>query len=89
MNRALLAVFATLALALGLSAPASVASADLHASCAGKVGSSLAGHPGARAEVQRGTFAAAAAYTEELGYRVPPGALQSDFSQFHQPLEEC
>jgi len=83
------AAVATLVLSLGLVGPASAATTDPHASCAGKVGAWLAGESGARAERQFGAFADAAAYTEELGYRVPPGALQSDFSQFHQPLEEC
>jgi hypothetical protein len=83
------AVLATLVLSLGLVAPASAATADPHAGCAGKVGAWLADDPGARAERQFGAFADAAAYTEELGYRVPPGALQSEFSSYHQPLEEC
>jgi hypothetical protein len=83
------AALATLVLSLVLVGPVSAATTDSHASCAGKVGASLAGESGARADVQFGTFAAAAAYTEELGYRVPPGALQSDFSSYHQPLEEC
>jgi hypothetical protein len=84
------AAVATLVVSLALAGPASGATADPYASCGGKVGSSLAGSPGARADVQFfGTFAAAAAYSEELGYRVPAGALQSEFSQYHQPLEEC
>jgi hypothetical protein len=54
MKRSLLALFATLAVALGLSAPASAATANPHASCAGKVGASLAGQPGPRAVIAHG-----------------------------------
>jgi hypothetical protein len=50
MKRSLLAS-ATLALALGLSAPASAAITDGHASCAGIAGASRAGQPGVQAEV--------------------------------------
>jgi hypothetical protein len=66
---------------LALVAPASAATADPHASCSGVVYSTLAGHPGARAEIQFfGTFPDSAAYG------VPPGALQSESSQYHAPL---
>jgi hypothetical protein len=78
------AVLATALVSLALVAPALGATADPHASCAGTVYSSLAGEAGARAEIQfLHTFPDAAAYG------VPPGALQSGFSQYHQPLEEC
>jgi hypothetical protein len=78
------AALAAAVVSLALVAPASAATADLHASCAGTVYASLAGEPGARAEIQfLYTFPDAAAYG------VPPGALQSEFSQYHQPLEEC
>jgi hypothetical protein len=83
------AALATLVLSLGFVAPATAATVDPHASCAGNVGAWLAGDPGARAERQFGAFADAAAYTEELGYLVPARALQSEFSSYHQPLEEC
>jgi hypothetical protein len=78
------AAVATVMLSLGLVAPATAATADPHASCSGTVYASLAGEPGARAEIQfLYTFPDAAAYG------APPGALQSEFSQFRQPLEEC
>jgi hypothetical protein len=78
------AALAAAVVSLALVAPASAATADPHASCAGTVYASLAGEPGARAEIQfLYTFPDAAAYG------VPPGALQSEFSQYHQPLEEC
>ena len=75
---------ATAVLSLALVAPASAATADPHASCAGTVYASLAGQAGARAERQF-------LYTvpDAAAYGAPPGALQSEFSQYHQPLEEC
>jgi hypothetical protein len=76
-----LVVLATLALSLGLSASASAASP--RASCAGLVGSYLAGQPGARALIQQSVFEAAE------GYGVPPGAVQSDFSSYHQETAEA
>jgi hypothetical protein len=81
MKRSLLALFATLAVSLGLSRPASAA--NPHASCSGLAASSLAGQPGARAEVIRGAFAEA----EELG--ITFGALNSEFSRFHDGSAEA
>jgi hypothetical protein len=73
MKRSLLAVFATLALALGLSGSASAA-ANPVASCSGLVASSFAGQPTAEAQ-DRGDG------RDEAG--IPPGALFSDFSHHH------
>ena len=84
MRRSLLAVFATLALALGLVPPGSAAGADPPASCAGVVGTSIAGQPGARAEIAHGFVAEA----QSEGVH-PPGFFQSEWSQLHQPLEGC
>jgi hypothetical protein len=84
MKRSLLALFATLAVALGLSAPASAATANPHASCAGKVGASLAGQPGPRAVIAHGFIAEA--HSEGVH---PPGFFQSEWSRLHQPLEGC
>jgi hypothetical protein len=82
MKRSLLVVFATIALAVGLSGPASAASPT--ASCQALVSSSLAGQPGARAAEQRDAFAEAA----ESG--ITPGAVISEFSQSHSgSLEAC
>ena len=82
MKRPLLAVFATIALAVGLSGPASGASPA--ASCQALVSSSFAGQPGARAAEQRDAFAEAA----EFG--ITPGAVISEFSQSHSgSLEAC
>jgi len=75
MKRILLAVFATLALALGLSAPASASNS--HSSCSGLVASSVAGDAGARAEIQLDIFQTA------LEDNKTPGAVASEFSQFH------
>jgi hypothetical protein len=73
---------ATAVVSLALVAPASAATADSHASCSGAVYSTLTGQPGARADINfYGTFPDAAAYG------VPPGALQSESSQFKPP--EC
>jgi hypothetical protein len=78
------AALVTAVVSLALVAPASAATADPHASCAGTVYSSLAGQAGARAEIQfLHTF------PDADGYGVLPGALQSEFSRYHQPLEEC
>ena len=84
MKRSLLVVLATLALALGLSSAASAATASPDASCAGRVGASLAGQPGARAEVAHGFV------TEAQSEGVhPPGFFQSEWSQLDQPMEGC
>jgi hypothetical protein len=78
------AALTTAVLSLALVAPASAATADPHASCAGTVYASLAGQPGARADRQF-----LYAFPDAAAYGVPPGALQSEFSQYHTPLEEC
>jgi len=71
-------------LSLALAAPASAATADPHASCAGTVYASIAGQPGARADIQF-----LYVFPDAAAYGVPPGVLQSGFSRYHQPLEEC
>jgi hypothetical protein len=78
MKRSLLAASATLALALGLSAPASAATANPQASCAGLAGASRAGEPGAQAEVVFGVRA-------EAADDVPPapGRIFGDFARSH------
>ena len=82
MKRILLAAFATLALALGLSGPASAA--DPHASCQALVNSSFAGTPGGRAAELQSAFEEAA----ERG--VPVGAVLSEFSRLHGgSIEGC
>jgi hypothetical protein len=82
MKRILVAVLATLALALGLSGPASAA--DPHASCQALVNSSFAGQPGARATELQSAFEEAA----ERG--IPVGAVLSEFSRFHGgSIEGC
>jgi hypothetical protein len=83
MKRSLLAVSATLALALGLSPAASAATANPPASCTGQVGASVAGQPGARAEIAQGFIAEAAEGVH------PPGAFQSEWSRLDEPLEGC
>jgi hypothetical protein len=78
------AALATAVVSLALVAPASAATADPHASCAGTVYASIAGQAGARAEIQF-----LYVFPDAAAYGVPPGVLQSGFSQYHQPLEEC
>jgi hypothetical protein len=80
MKRSLLAVLATLALVVGLSAPASGAAPP--ASCSGLAASSLAGQPGARAAVIHNSQQEAA----NLG--ITFGALNSEFSRFHEGSAE-
>jgi hypothetical protein len=82
MKRSLVTVSATLALGLGLSGSASSA-ADPHASCQALVNSGFAGQAGARAAELRDAFAEAA----ERG--VPVGAVLSEFSRVHGPIEGC
>jgi hypothetical protein len=80
MKQILLAVLASVVLALGLSGQASAA--DSHASCSGLAGSSRAGDAGAQAETQVEIKAAA----EHEG--VTPGAIVSGFSRFHDGSAE-
>jgi hypothetical protein len=75
MKRILLAVLATLALALGLSGPASAANPA--ASCQGLAASSLAGQPTAMAGERADARAEAAANN------TTPGAITSEFAQSH------
>jgi hypothetical protein len=75
MKRLFLALVATVALALALSAPASASSPA--SSCSGLVASSVAGTPGARAEIQFDVFQTA----NEDGKT--PGAVASEFSRDH------
>ena len=82
VKRSLLALFAALAVSLGLSGPASAA--NPHASCGGLVASNLAGQPGAKAADVRDAFAEA----EVRG--ITPGALISEFSRSHLgSVEAC
>jgi len=79
-----LAAVATVALSLVLVASASADTADPHASCQALVNSSFAGQPGARAAELQDAFEEAA----ESG--VTPGAVLSEFSQFHGgSIEGC
>jgi hypothetical protein len=81
MKRPLLAFTAALVLAVGISGPASAASSQ--ASCQALVNSSFAGVPGGRAAELQDAFAEAA----ERG--VPVGAVLSEFSRVHGPIEDC
>lgn len=78
------AAFATTVVSLALVAPASAATADPHASCAGTVSSSFASQPGVRAEIAHGFIAEAHSEREHT-----PGGLQSEWSRLHQPLAGC
>jgi hypothetical protein len=78
MKRSFLAASATLALALGLSAPASAATANPQASCAGLAGASRAAQPGAQAEVVHGVIAVAADDVPPA-----PGTIFGDFARSH------
>jgi hypothetical protein len=84
MKRSLLVLIATLGLVLGVSASASAATANSHASCAGLAGASRAGEPGAEAADSHGVIGEAAAEG------VPPGAIFGGFARFHdQTAEVC
>jgi hypothetical protein len=78
-----LAAVATVALSLVLVAPASAETASPQASCQALVNSGFAGQPGARAAELQDAFAEAA----EFG--VPVGAVLSEFSRLHGPIEGC
>jgi hypothetical protein len=87
MKRSPLVVFATLALAFGVSAPASAATANPHASCNGIGGSTETanGGPGARAAIAhevKDVFAVEEGTT--------PGGVMSRFAQEHlESVEGC
>jgi hypothetical protein len=78
------AAVATAVVLLALVAPASAASADTHASCAGTVGASVAGQPGDRAGIAHGFIAEA----QSEGVH-PPGFFQSEWSRLHDLPEDC
>jgi len=82
MKRSLLVLIATLALMLGVSASASAATADPHASCAGLVAASRAGEPGAQAEAVAATIAVA----KFSG--LPPGQGISNLADSHEGTAE-
>jgi hypothetical protein len=83
MMRSFLSISATLALALGLSVPASAATADPHASCAGLVGPYHASQgPGTHAQVALDVVAAA----QSQG--MAPGATFGGFAHFHDGTAE-
>jgi hypothetical protein len=83
MKLSLLVALVTLALALGLSAPASAATANPQASCAGLAGASRAGQPGAQAEVVFDVIA-------DARDDVPPapGTIFGGFARTHQGTAE-
>jgi hypothetical protein len=85
MKRILVGVLATLALVLGVSASASAATANRHASCAGLAGASRAGTPGEQAEVVLHVV------TEAHVGGFSPGAVEfSGFAQSHdESVEVC
>jgi hypothetical protein len=76
------AALATVVLSLALVGPASAASTDPDASCAGQVGASVAGQSGVRAVIAHGFIAEA-----EVAHT--PGDYQSEWSRLDQPLEGC
>ena len=85
MKRLFLSVVAALALGLGVSAPASAATASPQASCAGLAGASRAGQPGAQAEV---VFEVRADASDDVP--PAPGAIFGDFARHHdQTAEAC
>jgi hypothetical protein len=78
------AAVATVVLSLGLVGPASAATADPHASCAGLVGPYYAGQgPGTHADVTLGVVA------EFRSAGMAPGANFSDFASFHDGTAEA
>ncbi len=84
MKRSLVAVLATLALVLGLSASASATTANPHASCNGLVAASRAGDAQAQSNVVHDVIA------EAMFEGRPPGSTFGDFAHFHdQTAEVC
>jgi hypothetical protein len=83
MRRGLVAVSATLTVWFALVAPASAASPDPHASCSAKLSSSVAGEPGARAEISH----QARAEANSIGLTL--GDFQSEVAHAHVALEFC
>jgi hypothetical protein len=80
MRKSAIVVLATVAMGFGVSAPASAADADEHASCAGLAGASRAGEPGAEAQVVQDVIAS----------EFPPGLVNfSDFASFHEGTAEA
>ena len=80
MKRSVVVCITAAGLGLALSAPASAAEPDWHASCAGLAGASRAGNPGAQAAVVHGVL-------EEA---FPPGLENfSDFASFHDGTAEA
>jgi hypothetical protein len=78
------AAVATVVLSLGLVAPASAATANQQASCAGLVGPYYAAQgPGTHANVTRGVVA------EMQADGLPPGANFHDFASFHDGSAEA
>ena len=80
MKRSLVLAVATVGMALATSGAASGASSQ--ASCAGLASSSVAGQPGARAQIQFDAFAEAASHG------ITSGALQAEFAHFHDGSAE-
>ena len=76
------ALAATTVLSLALVAPASAATADPHASCAGLAGASRAGQPGAEAEVVHDVIA------EAFSNAAPAGATFGDFARSNEGTAE-
>jgi hypothetical protein len=80
MKKTAAVVVMTAAMAVGLIAPASAATADPRASCAGLAGASRSGQPGAEAAVVH----------DVLSFAFPPGQeIFSDFARHHQGTAEA
>jgi hypothetical protein len=83
MKRSLVAVLATLALALALGSPASAGTANSHASCAGLAGAFHATQgPGTHAQVVHDVIAGS------TSQGVPPGATFGGFAHLHEGTAE-
>ena len=83
MKRAALVLIVGAALSCVMTAPASAASADPHASCAGLAGASRAGYPTAEAQDSFGVIG------EAFSEGRAPGSTFSDFASHHQGTAEA
>lgn len=82
MKKSALVLVVAAAVSVAMTAPASAATADPHASCAGLAGASRAGYP--TAEAQDSLQVIGEAFSEGRA----PGSTFSDFASHHQGTAE-
>jgi hypothetical protein len=84
MKRILVGVVATVALALGMSAPASAATPNDHATCLGILAADVAGQPGTWANTVHATINQAKNF-----FGFPPGVSFSNSAHRHGTDTDC